>query len=112
MKRAGLSHHGIAGGARHHDGRRGVHQLTADRSGKEVVLHLSLGALEWEEAPGLGPQRVPLLLVGYARGFQAWSLEDAHALRELVSRRVWGLALLRLQGGGALGAGGPAGGGH
>ena len=75
----------------------GVHQLTADRSGKEEVWYLSLGELEWEEGPpgapelgpqpGQGPQRVPLLLVGYARGFQAWSLEDAHSPRELVSRR-------------------------
>ena len=62
----------------------GVQSITADRSGKEEVSFLGLSALEWE-APGAAPRRVPVLLVGYSRGFQAWALDGDP--RELVSRR-------------------------
>lgn len=70
---------------------KGITALTADASDREAVCCLRFAHLEWRP-PGGGrgaaapPERLPVLLVGLATGFQVWRLDGSNPA-ELLSRR-------------------------
>ncbi|KAI3424996.1 hypothetical protein D9Q98_008377 [Chlorella vulgaris] len=77
---------------------KGVSALTTDSSDREAVCFLKFAQLEWGGSDGSGDasptsasgacttERLPVLLIGLASGFQVWRLDGASPA-ELVSRR-------------------------
>jgi hypothetical protein len=71
---------------------KGITALTADASDREAVRCLRFAHLEWRPPSGgavaapAPAERLPVLLVGLATGFQVWRLDGTNPA-ELVSRR-------------------------
>lgn len=65
----------------------GIQTLTSDHSDREKVTFARVAELTWSDPVTGSERRLPVALLGYATGFQLWSLEDRDGPAELVSTR-------------------------
>ena len=65
--------------------RAGYQHLTQDQTDREKVCLVRFGELEFQPKGGGSTASCPVLLLGYATGFQVWAVDDAK--RELASLR-------------------------